>query len=947
MRRRAIDRSYVAAFLVAVSVVPFASFGLGSIDAAAVSGPGYWGTCETFWNVSTGTDAPSSFHGFTLHETAFTDAVVLDGFLYLMTKADMAGTTATYAPPEVPGRTNDWNLSVEVTRPREGSAYESSNISEVAGLQALIVYATNSTGEILAGVKLVTGNPASEAIYIFDATTASWEPTSSDLRPAFPHRTDSSGLKPDRYIVSFSHADLSALVRAAIVNTATGAVFVREMPLPTLVGTGSPGLRLDIDSDVGKVGVYNVAGGWMLDNFAFRSSLSRYPIAGPAYEVVSESDPLWVQIVDGRGQLLDDASVSINGTAAAYNPASQRYEAHVPRAVDWDVPIRFSAIADGVSFDEIVKVSTIPDPADRLSFPKWWNGWDWVTAFGRDDSSSTMSTQQTFYGYNHPATNYISSSFLGNSTELLSTQSEIAVHFPHDYSLWGHKTWNDAVDSSQTSQDYFGDIYWFASRWDDPRYVGEGDTYISVACPGNSASWEQVYARYAGGARIMGISAQYYLGGNSSLLGSYWLYGPNLTSLPSWGSWDPHARMDMMDMFRAISTDTEVRDQWIIARAIAEGRGVLRLYNHGTIAVPSFVRWLCDEKQNLSYENWKATDGEVASYVYGRASVDADYSPESTRDLWVYNLSRKDPIPSGYWRVPVSVALNISEKMVMDIEISSGGQVLRMSDGSLRSLNGSRTMDVGYDIRGNTLYVSHFWNESATLKVLVSGLFNPRFVEDPKSSGVAWEEFRTRLNSTQADNGTNEWALVTAPDWLAVLESNDTSFLLGGFPKEPGVFDVVVRVSDANNTALLVWSITIHKLKIVEGYVTDATGDMMGGSAVMIAIKDGKAIRTIEYTTTDEDGFYSLVFGQGTWTYGDTIEVSASRGNVTSVNATMANNYPHQEIDLRLQGRDDRLATVLIAAAAFCGVAAAVVTLVVLRRRKKPKRSAGATSRHP
>src|SRR5512137_1930696 len=119
MRRRSSLAPFIALFLSAAFLLPVGTIREGSENASAVSGPGFWGTSETLWNVSTGTHAPSSIHGLTLIPISATDSVVLDGFLYLMTKADMVGTVATYSPPDIPGRTNDWNMSVEVTRPRE------------------------------------------------------------------------------------------------------------------------------------------------------------------------------------------------------------------------------------------------------------------------------------------------------------------------------------------------------------------------------------------------------------------------------------------------------------------------------------------------------------------------------------------------------------------------------------------------------------------------------------------------------------------------------------------------------------------------------------------------------------------------------------------------------------------------------------------------------------
>ena len=950
MNRSSVAATFAFFVLIVSATAPFAELAHEQRARITATGPGYWGSCESFANVSIGTDSPSVFNGLTLGPFLGTDTVVLDGFLYLMTRQNMVGTVATYAPLDPPGKTNDWNMSVEITRPREGSAYMSPNITEAAGEQALVVYLTDPAGTILAGVKLVTGNPANEAILAFDATASSWEMISNDLRPAFPHRLTDYSLKPDRYIVSFGHGDLSAEVRVIVTNTATGIVLVRSLPLPSTLGIDHPQLRFDIDMTTGKVSAYNVASGWMLDNLMFRSLLSRYPVIGPATEVVTKELPLWVQVADERGGVVEDAAVRINGTLAPYDPADERYEALVPRGVDWDVPISYSVVSDGVAVYDTLRVTTAIGEVNRLTIPKWWNGWDWVTVFGRDDSYSPTAAQQTYSGFAHPATNYISSTFSGNSTELLATQSEIAIHYPHDYAQWGHKTWSEAVNSSDLWSLTFGSKYWFASRWDDPRYVGDGDTFITIACPGNSASWEQVYAEFLAGVRIMGISAQYYLGGNSSLLGSYWLTGPNLTSIPDWTSWDPVTRMDMMDMFRAISTDKVSPDQWVIARTIAGAAGVLRLYNHGTIAEREFLAWMCDTKTNLTYENWKATDGEVASYVYGRSSVDASYRTDSEPDLWTFDVSRRDPTASGYWRVPVTLAIDISDKGLDDIEVTTGSTVLKMSDGSLRNITGARIMDAGYDIRGDTLYVSQFWNESSILRVKVHGLFNPRILETPTESGLAYEDFRAWVNATPADNGTNSWTVATAPNWLSVLDTNETSLLLGGFPTVPGKYLVSVTVNDINTTSRLSWYVTISRIKTISGFVLGPGGFPLDNGIVMISFKEGDYIRSIEYAGTDINGFYSLSFDAELWVPGDKVEVSASFENVTTANASIATNFPYQEIDLSLREKSSD-SWVLLVVVVWAAIAAAIVSVAIISLRRKKKKKAEvseqAPSQHP
>ena len=898
----------------------------------AKTGADYWGKSETFWNVSMGTSAPASFNDVVLVQQTYTDSVVLDGWLWEMTKANMDGTVARFSPSGPATRTNDWNISAEITRPREDSAYSARGISVAAGNQSLIIYLTNETGFVLAGLNMTTGSVYGESIGAYDAFNAIWYRVADDIRPAFPNDFESYGYEPDRYVVSFSHQSLSSAVEIVARNTATGVVFKGLYSIPTLEGVDNPQLRFDIRSTVGTVSIYNVAGGWIIDNLMFKSMMSRYPTIGPVYERVAKHDPVWLDVRDIDGDPITDADVSINGTSASYNGVVGRYEANLALPVDWDVSIPFSALVDGMLVNDTLRVSTTPDPDKRVSLPRWWNGWDWVTVLGRDDSSSPLSAPQIFSAFDHPKTSYINAVFAGNSTELLPTQSEIAIHYPHEYQTWGSRFWSDAVTNASAGHSAFENAYWFASRWDDPRYVGKGDSYISLANPGNSGSWEQMFAEYARGTRVMGICSQYFLAGNSSLIGSYWLYGSANTELPSWGSWHPSSKLDMMDMFRGLNTDYGTPSGWATAYLIAQAAGVFRIYNHGVVADPGFLRWICDNKTNMSYENWKATDGEVASYVYGSMSTDVVYNSSSTEDTWMYDVSRRSPYAAGYWNVPVTVALDVTDKNVSDIEIISGTWNLKMSDGSLRDLEGNRTMDVGFDIRGNTLYVSYFWNESSSLRVSIQSLANPRPISLPETSALAWDNYSCIVLSTPPDNGTTTWTLAEAPNWLSIETYNDTACVLTGLPKAKGAYEVSLTISDLNSTEYLNWTITVVRLKFVDGYVRDSGAKPLPNVTVMVAFKFGKDdIRSVKYVDTTASGYYSVTFYESDWSPGDKIEVSSFYDNETALNVTTAGDYPYQEVDLMFAAEVPEFGAVLGAV----GVAAsfALMACYIIRRR--------------
>ncbi len=926
----AVTLSFLMAAMFVIPVV-----GIRDVSQARVaeSGADYWGILETFSNVSTGTHAPVAFNDITLVEQTNTDSVVLDGWLWEMTRASMVGTVAWFSPSGPSTRTNDWNISAEITRPKEDSLYSSMGISTAAGNQSLIIYLTNDSGFILAGLSLTTGSTFGESVKIYNASSLAWTQVADDIYPSYPNDHETYGLKPDHYIVSFSHLASSSEVEVVVRNSAIGAISVGNLSIPALEGVDNPQLRFDIDSSVGKYVVYDIAGGWIIDNLMFRSALSRYPTVEPVYERVARQDPLWLEVKDIGGNTIADADVAINGTHAAYDSGTGRFLAYIDRAVDWDVPIPYSIIADGILVNDTLKVSTTPNPLGGVSLPRWWNGWDWATVLGRDDSSTPLSAPQSYSAFNHPKTSYINTGFGGNSTELLVTQSEIAIHYPHDLALWGHKFWDESVASAETGHSTFENAYWFASRWDDPRYVGKGDSYISIANPGNSGSWEQMFAEYIRGTRLMGISSQFYIAGNSSLIGSYWMYGAGMPTIPTWASWHPDTRMDMMDMDRPLGVDALDPHEWDKAFLAAESGGAFRIYNHNNIIDPGFLHWISDNKTNLSYENWKATDGEIASYIYGSRSTDIVVNSSSVYNNWIFDVSRRSPYEAGYWNVPITVAIDVSDKNVTDVEIVSGTWDLRMSDGSLRDLKGNRTMDVGFDIRGHTLYVSYFWNESSRLRVSVESLANPRPANLPVTSAIAWDNYSCTILSTVPDNGTTTWTLADAPSWLSIETSDDTTCVLTGLPKARGTYDVSLAISDLNSTEYLNWTITVVRLKFVDGYVRDSGAKPLPNVTVMITFRSGPDIRSIKYVDTNESGYYSAVALEDDWSPGDRIEVSSYYGNETALNISTAGDYPYQEVDLTFAAEVPEFGTVFGAV----GVAAsfALMACFIIRRRRK------------
>ena len=458
----------------------------------------------------------------------------------------------------------------------------------------------------------------------------------------------------------------------------------------------------------------------MLDDLGVRSTASRYAFVEPAYEYVPKDSPAWLVVQDGNGVPIGDAVVTIGGQVAVFDIIEGRYEATYDREVDWAVPTDYVVNLDGVEMSGRLEVTTVQtDPL--ASVPKWWNGWAWATVFGLDDCAGPASALNHYRDYDHPTTAYVMS-IVGNSSDVLATQSEIGLHLPHDYTTWMKKSWTESVNAATSGQDTFSSAYNYSSRWDDPGYVGDGDAYISMANPGNSATYQMMYAQYAAGMRIEGIGSNLYNGvpGNSSLMGCYWVWG---SEIDPYVAWDPTSPYDLMDASRQWNTDNpgQTYDR---VKVIAEGGGLLRVYAHPghPINDAGILHWIDDAKTNYSLENWKATDGEAASYTYGRWTTDVVRNEGmSDDDTMVFDVSRQDPKAAGYWLVPVTVAIDIGGMDVKRVEVVEGGRTYS-SDGAgefaLRDLDGARVMDLGYDIRDQTLYVSHFWNSSAQLRVV-------------------------------------------------------------------------------------------------------------------------------------------------------------------------------------------------------------------------------------
>ncbi len=794
---------------------------------------GYWGSIQTLYDLPTGTHNPSSIalsSGRLKLITADSDqeSVVLDGTLATFSRQNQYNETIVSFEPNKVNDGLGWNLSAEVYPTRESASYTA--VYRPVPTNGLIIYLCNDTVNFTA-VSLYVGNSSAgvERVRAFDASSGTWSNLTSNLIPSYPNRHDDSqgtpqlsesiyGFQPDRYTVSFSSVDNSSTCNITVFHTGDGIVGSATVTLPVAMPSDFK-LRFVTDAQIPVAYTYGQLGYWMIDNLGFRGLNSRYPEAGPVYEYVTKGDPVWISLTDIGGNVMPDAAVTIGGVRASFNAARQRYEADLALPVDWNEPVNYSVTSDGVTVKDRMYVTMMANLTnEKVSLPLWWNGWAWASVFGRDDSTNATAAVDAYVGYNHPTTSYImSASPGGSSSDILATQSEIALHWPHDYTQWPTRFWDAAVNASDVGHTALENTYTYASRWDNPAYVGVGDSYITIACPGNSGSWEMMYAEYARGTRIMGFTSNFANGapGNHSLVGSW--YGPRIQPLaPRWGApdsqWYPYTPYDLMDAARGPNTDdaTWSSSEWQNIFWTASHGGVQRIYNHGVVSpsptVTMLLHWIDNPKTNFTYENWKATDGEVASYVYGRWSTDVVYDPYlSNSTVTSYTVSRANPIAAGYWRVPVTIAFNATGRHLADINITEGNRTLLMSDGSLRNLSGKRIMDVGYDIRGNTVYVSYFWNASTNLSFVFSDAFpvpntppNASFIVDSYYGNITQVFVFDASSSTDAQdplsalqfrwdwNGDGVWDTGWSSDPIAYHQFTT-----------PGNYTVVLQVMDS------------------------------------------------------------------------------------------------------------------------------------------------------
>jgi hypothetical protein len=679
-----------------------------------------WGSIETFSDAPTG--LMDKYRDVVLAQTSVTESVVLDGKVWCMVKGNTSDAPLLYYRPTL--ASSNWNISFECYAPQGTDYFDRSLGIQHIGLTASLI---DSQGKDLVQADLSYGN-YNQNISVRDVGRGAVHSLATSLLPAYQYRNDAEGSSPDRYIVSFQHLEGEGRCTVTVMHTSGVVIGQATTLLPSrwsipfqLALTTSSSVIVQIRADP-NLAAYPMIhlGGWVVDNLGCRGATARYPMIGPTYEYAEEGgrapspNPKW-------SSEQDRTEVMIDGRRASFNATTGRYEADLPLDVQWSKKVGYSVSLDGVKVTDSMYL-TMSSSSPNASVAEWWNGLDWVSVFGEDDCTTVADILRNYDGYDHPLTAYM----MGSSDGALSDNVEIALHAPHDWANGMRKFWKESVVQAGTGMDTLRSGFKYASKWDDPQNGGKGDTYISMAFPGNSASYELIYALSAAGIKIDGRASEAGAAGNHTHLGSYYYPGGYLDT----GSgWRPYTPLDLMDAARLLSWDypQSWNKTFNLVDQTAKQGGVLRVYGHPGYSIrdPALLHWIDDPKNNYSLENWKATDGEVASYLYGRWSTDIRYNPQfSTANSTTYNIKVKDPTAAGYWKVPITISVNTGGRPVKDIIVQDGDKVLRMSDGTLKDLSSERIMDRGFNLRNGTLLVSAFWTEGSSLTIVYDEIIN-------------------------------------------------------------------------------------------------------------------------------------------------------------------------------------------------------------------------------
>lgn len=692
---------------------------LSSVAAGPVRDEDRWGSVETFAGSRSGT--LSYYRQVSLRQTAAAECVLLGGEVWCMMRSNTTDEVLMRYTPTVRGP--GWNISFECYAPQAGDTLDPARGEKQIGLTGALI---DRRGIALAAVDLSYGTPDENYVRLRDAGAGNATYFSESMLPSATYRNEREGFAPERYLVSFQSMG-DGLCTITVLHTSgtmvgRGAVTIPpawEGPAQLVLSTTSKVLVVQSTDPAVPWMTDTHSGAWIVDNLACRGATAPYPLAGPLYGYASDAS----SVPSGSfpaGAPRGDAEVTIDGVKAAFNAATGRYEADVAARTIWGMGVNYTILLDGVTVNDSMELTTTLT-APHATVSEWWNGWDWVSVFGLDDCGGPDSALSSYRDYHHPLTAYVMYVGGSSSQTLAYPYLEIGLHAPHDWQGGAIKFWRDAARQADDGVGMLRENYTFASRWDAPANGGRGDTYISMANPGNKATYQQLYALYAAGIRIDGRSSDKEAGspGNHTQLGSWYDAGGYHGTGAGWTAYRP---MDLMDAARLLSWDHERpwNESFGLVNSVAENHGVLRVYGHPNraISMPELLHWIDDPKTNYSLENWKATDGEVASYIYGRWSTSLSYDTgRSDASTWTYNVGRGSAADAGVWNVPVTIAIDIHGRTVRDITVKDGGRTMRMSSGSLTDLHGARIMDSGYDLRNGMLYVSGMWANGSSISV--------------------------------------------------------------------------------------------------------------------------------------------------------------------------------------------------------------------------------------
>ena len=810
------------------------------------------GGIETFDRLANGTHDPNTITLDTgtlvLHNpSADEEVIALGGQLISFVRTDLSNAKVMTYTPTIPG--SSWVMSSELYPSKDESIHQANGIpSSKYGMIVRLI----DNGVEVAGVSLYVGEPSLgyENIKIYSAANSTWWTVVDDVLPGHANRHDPTpyavenqegmyGNKVDYYIVSYEYSGETSVV-VSIHHSIDGVVsLLATETVAVSTPISDPAMTYTVDVAIDKTGEYNTFNMWCIDNLRIGSIGDRYAIVNPIYEYIMEDSPAYLYLRGLDNNPIADATVMIGGIAAAYVPERQRYEVSLGRSVNWAEQVSYSVAVDGYAFDGYFQITTMAQTANGISLPLWWNGWDWVSVIGVDDLSLSNAIS-TYSAYDHPVSSYMSTFAYTNA--LLTTQSEAGNHAPHTYATQGYLLWEQAKSEAASGMSSLTNAFNFASLWDDPSYVGQGDTYITRGCPANWGNLQMVYAMYEQGYRTMGRTGSIFSPMDFDTLGAW--YG---------GAFYPYEPLQLMNINRNPCLDNLAAgwEPWV--ENIASMGGVVSAYCHGsfTSSGAAFLSWVTNPKTGFAYENWKATNGEVASYVNGRWTTDITYNEAlSSAKTYVYDVSRRSPYASGYWNVPVTVAFDLSllSGGLGDIILTEGAKTYRMSDGTLSNLASAREMGVGYDIRDNTLYVSHFWNDTSMLSITSETVdvpqWSPTFTSTPSLSG----KVGTTYSYTPITNETSTLALEASPAWLSLVDG-----VLSGTPTAAGTYEVSLKAVSATGglAAYQNWTIVVSAAPGVPTW---------GPTFTNSPLTSGKVGASYSYTAmTNETATFTLV----------------------------------------------------------------------------------------